>query len=71
MACVSSLTGLKLTHSTAISRADELAWLAALCLLASTLLSYIVIRNEPKTRTIARVAELLLFLSVLMLGRLY
>ena len=76
--CFFILTGLRLTHSTAITYADEVAWAAALCLLGSTLLSYIVIRSDGPARLIERLAEIaffvgigLLFVSVALLGRLY
>jgi hypothetical protein len=76
--CFFILTGLRLTHSTAITYADEVAWIAAMCLLGSTLLSYIVIRGDGAMRIVERLAEAaffagigLLFIAVALLGRLY
>ena len=43
--CFIVITGLRLTNSNANGLADEFAWVAAVLLLSSTLLSYLAIRN--------------------------
>ncbi|UAJ10742.1 hypothetical protein [Polymorphobacter megasporae] len=62
--CFFILTGLRLTHSTAITYADEVAWVAALCLLCSTFLSYVVIRSERPRQWIERIAEATFFAGI-------
>jgi hypothetical protein len=48
--CFVIIGGLKITGSNAHSYSDEIAWTAAALLLASTLFSYLAIRNnDPRT----------------------
>ena len=44
--CFVIITGLKLTGSNPKSYADEIAWIAVVCFLSSTLLSYLVIGDN-------------------------
>ena len=44
--CFVIIGGLKFTNSNSLSRADELAWLAAGLLLSSAIFAYVVIRND-------------------------
>ncbi len=70
--CFVIITGLKLTGSNDKSWADEIAWVAAICFLMSTLLSYLVLRTERLTPWFSLWAErsfiagvVILFASVL------
>jgi hypothetical protein len=70
--CFVIITGLKLTGSNDKSWADEIAWVAAICFLLSTLLSYLTLRTESLVPRLSRWAErsfiagvIVLFVSVL------
>ncbi len=55
--CFVVITGLKLTASNQLSWADEIAWLASFCFLASTALSYMAVRNAEAVQWQADWAE--------------
>ncbi len=73
--CFVIITGLKLTGSNPLSWADEIAWAAAVCFVASIALAYLGIRYDDRVPWQARWAERAfvsgvgaLFLSVLILA---
>lgn len=55
--CLAIITALRLTHFSARSLGDELAWLAALMFLLSIVNSFIVLRSEKQRRWQAVAAD--------------
>ena len=73
--CFVIITGLKLTGSNPLSWADEVAWVAAVCFVASIALAYLGVRFEDRIAWQAQWAERsfiggvgALFVSVLILA---
>jgi len=51
------IAGLNVSHIADKSFADEIAWIAAVCLASSCLLSYLSLRHEPQGQKFERWAD--------------
>lgn len=61
------ITGLNVSHMASRTFADEVAWIAAICLLMSCLLSYLTLRHAAPARTLERWADRIFLVGLLCL----
>lgn len=66
--CFVIITGLRLANANARSHADEVAWLAALCLFTAAITAYLAIRNEGARAWQIRVADATFLLGLVALA---
>jgi hypothetical protein len=58
------IAGLNVSHVADKNFADEIAWVAAICLASSCLLSYLALRHEQRAATIEKWADRIFLLGL-------
>ncbi|WP_420137172.1 hypothetical protein [Sphingomonas sp.] len=58
------IAGLNLSHVASTNFADEIAWVAAVCLATSCLLSYLAIRHDNRADSIEKWADRIFLLGL-------
>ena len=61
------IAGLNVSHMTEQSFADKIAWVAAICLAASCLMSYLALRHESRAELAEHWADRIFLIGLLML----